>query len=125
MSTGDEGNGTFLRDAGFGVQLVSIEEVVVSDPPAVEGGRLTSPTGLRSSALKGVESLADLLARVASDVGRSVAAIEPQHRPRHVEAEIEVGLSATLGPVLLAVGSASTTLRAKLVWEIDPDAGGP
>jgi hypothetical protein len=96
----------------FAVQLVELE----GPEPLDVGDRLTSPTGIRERAERGVTELCSLLAHIATEVGREIAAIPAEHRPAGVEAEVCLGMSAQFGPVWLA-GKGDYTLKAKLSWK--------
>jgi hypothetical protein len=109
---------TFDDGAVYAVELIPpVGEIVGSAPTG--GERLTSPTGVRDRATRSVTDLSNLLAHVASEIGRSLVDIDATNRPSSVEAEISLGLSGQLGPVLLASGTAECSVRAKLVWEAD------
>ncbi|MGH3276245.1 MAG: hypothetical protein ACRDNZ_18205 [Streptosporangiaceae bacterium] len=113
----------FADGTRFGIQLIDVGGSV---PPELGPGgsqprrsagddRLTTPTGLREHVREGVGSLAALLAGIATDIGTEISAVEPEHRPAEVEAEVCLGISAQAGPVWLS-GKGEYTLRAKLTW---------
>lgn len=107
----------FENGRPYSVQLVELDASPMPSPELAEGQRLTSPTGIRTLPGDSVTALSGLLAHIAGQVGRDLATLPAGNRPDEVEAEVCLGLSATAGPVWLAV-KGDYTLRAKLTWKM-------
>jgi hypothetical protein len=83
-----------------------------------DGGRATHLTGIRSSIENGYTKIKSLIKEIATDIGDELHTIESSSRPKQVEMEFQIALSAQIGPVLILSGKGDCAMKVKMTWDL-------
>ena len=82
------------------------------------GGRATQPTGIGDDIQATYKKVKSMIKNVAEDIGDELASIQATARPKQVEMEFNVGISAQAGPVWVLSGTGEYGLKIKMTWEL-------
>jgi hypothetical protein len=102
-----------IGDTTILIQAIDDELEVVG-----EEGRATRPTGVDESVKRFYKKLKSNITGIAKDVSTDMRRIGAEDRPRNLEIEFNVGVSAEAGPVFL-VGGGNAGVKIKMVWDFE------
>lgn len=95
------------------IQTIDDELQVVGDE-----GRATRATGIDESVKKVYKKLKSAITGIAKDISTDMRRIGAEDRPKDLEIEFNVGISAEAGPVFL-VGGGNTGFKVKMTWDFE------
>lgn len=102
-----------IGDTTVFIQSIDDELEVVG-----EEGRATRVTGIDESVKKAYKKLKSTITGIAKDISTDMRRIGAEDRPRNLEIEFNVGVSAEAGPVFL-VGGGNAGFKVKMVWDFE------
>lgn len=81
-------------------------------------GRATQETRIGEEVKKAYKKLKSTITGIAKDVSTDMRRIGAEDRPKNLEIEFNVGVSAEVGPVFLA-GGGNTGIKIKMTWDFE------
>ena len=84
-----------------------------------ENGRATQLTGVGDKIEGAYAKAKTAIKEIAADIGAELKAIEEMDKPKEVEVEFQIGLSAQVGPVLILGGKGESAMTVKMTWDLD------
>jgi hypothetical protein len=106
-----------IKDS-LGDTEITIQPISESLEVLGEGGRATQLTGLRDDVKNGYSKIKCLIREVATDIGSELHAVESLSRPKQVEVEFQIAMSAQIGPVVILGGKGDSTMKVKMIWDL-------
>lgn len=104
-----------IGDVQILIQAIDEEIEVLGE---AQNKRDTRTTGTGDKLKKTYDKLQSVLKTLAEEVGSHLKNIESSSRPKQVEAEFKLGLSAQFGPVWLLSGKGDYSIKVKMTWEL-------
>ena len=92
------------------------EELEVID--TMGGGRATQVTGIKEGVRDAYKKLKSAITDIAKDISTDMRRIGAADRPKSLEIEFNVGISAQAGPVFL-VGGGESSFKVTMNWDFD------
>jgi len=86
-----------------------------------KGGRATQLTGIEDRILNAYGQTRTAIKEFAQDIGAELAKIPPSARPKQIEIEFNIGVSANYGPIFVFGGSGEAGLKVTMTWELGKD----
>ncbi|RME40981.1 MAG: hypothetical protein D6796_16445 [Caldilineae bacterium] len=86
-----------------------------------ETGRATQLTGISHPVQAAYQGLKTTIHAIAEDIGSQLAAIRADARPKSVQMEFNLALSAQAGPIWLVSGRGDYGLKVTMTWELTSD----
>ncbi len=86
-----------------------------------QGGRATTLTGIEEEVQTTYAKVKSAIKDIAEDIGAELRNIRAPARPKQVEMEFNVGISAQAGPIWILSGKGEYTLKVKMTWELEAD----
>jgi hypothetical protein len=84
-------------------------------------GRETEPTGIGDS-IEGVyDKMKKLIKEVAVDFGNELRTLKSLQKPKTIEIGFQIGMSASVGPVVILGAGISNGLSVKMTWDLKKD----
>jgi len=90
-----------------------------------ETGRATQLTSIPRQVQTTYDSLKTTLRAIAEDIGSQLTAIRADARPKSVQMEFSLGLSAQAGPIWLVSSRGDYALKVTMTWELMSDGQRP
>jgi hypothetical protein len=109
-----------IGDVDIYIQTIDAVPEVIGEPP---GGRATQVTGISDDLKDAYGRLKGTITGVAKDIGTDMRRLSASARPKSLEIEFDVGLSAEVGPILLN-GKGEYNFKVKMTWEFENDEPG-
>ena len=82
------------------------------------GGRATQLTGVQDDVKEAYNKAKLMIKSIAQDIGEELESISNRARPKQVEMEFNIGISAQVGPVWILSGKGEYGLKVKMIWEL-------
>jgi hypothetical protein len=82
-------------------------------------GRATQLTGVGDKMENLYGKLKVMLREIATDLGSEFKNIQANSRPKSVEMEFQIGLSAEVGPVWLLGAKGNYAMKVKMTWDLE------
>lgn len=108
-----------------------IEETIGSTPVLIQtmddeleivggeqGGRATQLTGIEDKIKDAYVQTKSVIKEFAQDVGAELAEIRTTARPKEVQMEFNIGISAQYGAILVFGGKGETGMKVTMTWEV-------
>lgn len=86
-----------------------------------QGGRATQLTGITDNVKAAYSNTKSLIKSIAEDIGNELESIQGMARPKQVEMEFNIGISAQAGPVWILSSKGDYGLKVKMTWELVTD----
>jgi hypothetical protein len=86
-----------------------------------QGGRSTQLTGIEDQLEVAYTNVRSAIKDIAEDIGAELENIRASARPKQVEMEFNMGISAQAGPVWILSGKGEYGLKVKMTWELKAD----
>lgn len=83
------------------------------------GGRFTQVTGIEEEIHAIYAKTKSLIKNIAEDIGAEIKSLQASTRPKQVEMEFNVGISAQAGPIWILSGKGDYALKVKMTWEFE------
>ena len=80
-------------------------------------GRVTRPTGIEDELVDIYAKLKSVIRSIAEDIGTEVKSINADSRPKEVEMEFNMSLSAQVGAWVVS-GKGDSALKIRMMWDI-------
>ena len=81
------------------------------------GGRATQLTGVEDKLMEAYARTRTMIKSVAEDIGTELAELNAAARPKQLQMEFNVGISAQVGPVLILSGKGEYGFKVNMTWE--------
>ena len=106
---------------GVSVLIETIDEelLVVGEK---QGVRATQQTGLSDDVKAAYTKAKSIIKNIAEDIGKELESIQEMARPKQVEMEFNIGISAQAGPVWILTSKGDYGLKVKMTWDLSVDA---
>jgi hypothetical protein len=85
------------------------------------GGRATQLTGISDEVRESYVKIRSAIKNIAEDIGSELKGVQAAARPKQVEVEFNVGISAEVGPIFIMSSKGEYGLKVKMTWELGPD----
>ena len=83
--------------------------------------RSTDLTGIEDQMKVAYTRVKSFIKEIAEDIGTELKDIRTSARPKQVEMEFNMGISAQAGPIWILSGKGEYGLKVKMVWELGID----
>ncbi len=80
-------------------------------------GRATQPTGIEDKLKEAYAKTRSVIKDIAEDIGTELVALNAAARPKQLQMEFNVGISAEVGPVLVLSGKGEYGFKVNMIWD--------
>lgn len=102
--------------------LMQVMDDVIEMVGETGQGRATEPTGVDDRLKDAYSKVKTLITDIAEDIGMQFADIQSAARPKQIEMEMNIGISAQFGPVCLLSAKGDYAIKVKMIWELTSNA---
>lgn len=88
---------------------------------AKQGERTTTPTSVAEKLDSIYDDIQSTIKSIASEMGEKLRTINSKHKPKEVELEFQLGVSAEVGTVLVVSGKGEYTMTVRMTWDLSKD----
>jgi hypothetical protein len=113
---------TVTDKIGDTMVLIQVMEEPVEIVGEAEQGRATELTGIDDRLKDAYSKVKTLITDIADDIGTELKTINSAARPKQIEMEMNIGISAQFGPVCLLSAKGDYAIKVKMIWELTSNA---